>query len=305
MEEGQARGEHVARAHIAQHRAAVRRDELAAVRVRDEPRRAGGAAGVEVGGDVVVSAWLAEDEPVVGLRHQCAVEVDHAGFERRARRGHPQQRQAGQPLAQGERLLPDIERGVRAERHQDLRARGLQQPGDVLRLEQEIDRHRIPRGLRAPERGLRLDQTRQHVGHGRPRADQRGEQVGRAPHQAQQFAVGHAARLLVRRAGHQLRQRNALGLARRSTDEDIEDASLGQPLFQRHRGFETRDVGGAADAGVGQDGHGRAPWGMSRRLSGLAAVVSSLKPRPHARWLTAGHRASHRRQAERSALAGL
>ena len=177
-------------AHVAQHRAAERGHELAAVRVRHQARRAGGAAGVEVGRHVAVAARLTEHEAIVGLRHQRCC----GSRSRRPRAGVPggATRSSVSPgtcsrSASAFCQMSSTGCGPSATRMRAPDA--CSSAGDVLRLEQEVDRHRVAGGLGAPQRGVRLDQARQHVGHAGPRAAERGKQVGGAPHQAEQLAV--------------------------------------------------------------------------------------------------------------------
>lgn len=84
---------------------------------------------MEVGCHVVIVAGFAEDQVVIRLGHQRGVEVEHAVLGRRAGRGDAQQRQPRHLGAKREGLLPDVQHRMRAQRDQDARTAGVQQPG--------------------------------------------------------------------------------------------------------------------------------------------------------------------------------
>jgi len=135
--------------------------------VHDELRRTGRASGMEIGGDIVVAPDVAGCESCSVLGRQRRCKLDDAFRRRRVRHRHPNDPEVGDQRLNRERLLPDVELRVRPQRHQNCRAGRLDQLGDVLRLQQEINGYRIACGLSAPQREMRFDQAWQHVGHAR------------------------------------------------------------------------------------------------------------------------------------------
>ncbi len=114
--------------------------------------RAGGAAGVEIGGDVAAENLAAADEPVRRLLLDQVVEGKIPFV------GSPPPNtctialrclSCGADLLD---LLPDVGARHRPERHQDLRVRSFQDLRDLVRLQQRIDGIGDAGGLRAEQR---------------------------------------------------------------------------------------------------------------------------------------------------------
>ena len=154
----------------ARHRPGVERfGEVGAPR---DFRRAGRAAGAEIGGDVVglrrlegqgVAALLLQFARENRARERSSAVVSRCSEERSAspsaggRRRAPCRRRAPRagsvrPRRGGRRLPPEVGPGRRGERHQKLRLDRLQEPGELLRLEERTDREGDARGLAAPDR---------------------------------------------------------------------------------------------------------------------------------------------------------
>ncbi len=101
---------------------------------------------------------------------------------------------------------------ARPQGHQHLGVRGLQQRGDVVGLQQEIDRTHAARQLRAPEHGVSLGRVGREHGHGIGfMHTERTKGIGRAVDVGQQLAVGHAPRRRVQPGVGQKSESLALG----------------------------------------------------------------------------------------------
>ncbi len=247
MEQRQAVGQRIGLAEVLQNGAAEPGRNLVAVGVDHELGQAGGAAGVEIGRDILPAARRAECECAAVLGLERGRKPDHALRQRRIRNRDLHQLEVGQQVADGDGLVPDVELRMRPQRHQNGRTGRADEIGDVLRLQQEIDRHRVARGLRAPQREMGLDQARQDVGDTGRRPADSAEQVGGTGDAVEQLPVGHQTRRLVISAGHQHGQCGAIGKPRSALAEDVVDAGGVKPLRQRLLGLETDDVGQRCD----------------------------------------------------------
>ena len=177
---------------------------------------------------------------------------------------------------QGFDFLGNVQIRARAQGDQDVGPAGLQQLGDVLGVELEIDRASDAGGLGAPQRQMRFRHRRQQQRNAGCAIGQSAEQIGRAAH------VLHKARIgpLPHRSGWvgvvDQGQRRALRLAAGHLLQGTEHAPV------RHESL----VGRGADAalvsqpgdGMRCSGHGRAGlFGVRKRQSKLRLPpVSSL-----------------------------
>ena len=214
MKQRQRRGENVVGRVAAHCRTTENGDQLSAVGARNQFGDAGHAARMKIGRYIITATRLAEDQAIIRLRHQGGAKINHPAFGRGPGRRNANQKQTKNPVAQLQRPLPDIKLGGRAECHRNFRSGGLEQHGNAVGLQQKVDRHRIARRFRAPQRDMGLDQRRQHIGHSRRRPAHIGEHVGRTPYKPQQITVRYATRLLVGCTGHQHGDRGSITLPR-------------------------------------------------------------------------------------------
>ena len=78
-------------------------------------------------------------------------------------------------------LLPQVQRRVWAQGDQDVGLGCAYELGEVLRVEQEVQRYGVPRTLRAPQHRVGLHQAGQQVRHARPWAGERGRRCRPGP----------------------------------------------------------------------------------------------------------------------------
>ena len=136
--------------------------DLVGMRVPHQLWRAGGAAGVEIGGDVAAQNLAPADKAVRRLLLDQVVEGEDS-LARVAAAEHLHDRLEMLELRPDLfDLLPDVGARHRPERHQDFRVRGLQDLRDLVRLEQRIDGIGDAGGLRAEQRHEGVGHQRQH-----------------------------------------------------------------------------------------------------------------------------------------------
>jgi len=176
-------------------------DDFVGVRVRGEPGSAGGAAGVEVGGQVVGGQGLDVHQPVGGMGRGKLREVaDAYSFDGLQRGGGPvglgggQRQQCVQPQGLGDLpgRGPHLSVQLRTGGDEHPRAAAPQQLLDVFGRQARIHRGGDARGLRGQQgrrqlRGVRCEQT-----HSDAAGDAEGaQQVGGAMDLVAQLREGH------------------------------------------------------------------------------------------------------------------
>ena len=264
--------------------------DLVFMRMAHQFRRARGAAGVEVGGDVVALDLPARDQAVAWLFGKFRVKGQHlrvprcadghpVGAERLAAH-HQNGLEAGHLMADALHLVPNVGARRCAQYHRHAGVGGIQNLGQLVRLQQGIDRVGNARRLRPVQRIKTLWQQGQQQADHVIRADAQGiEQVGRLRHAGQKLRVADDQRRLVRVAGRQeLDRRGARVVPRADLDRFIR-AGRFQALPKRH-GLNGGDVGGTgqrhplgAHLAVNQDG---AP-GRARRVGKRQGRLLFLK----------------------------
>ena len=245
--------DHVLRAHGLHLHAGPGGEHLCAVAVACQLGGAGGAAGVEVGGDVFGADVAAARQVRVRLRGDGGGEIQHA-FGQRGRLALVQRRHAQHARhrrhcrTQMLRLAPDVRLGVVAPGDQHLGARGVQQRRQLVVGQQRIERLHDARRLAAPERQVVFKAAGQHHRHrvGRPHA-QRVQRVGGLVNAGQQLAVRPADRLFGRIGRAQEPERGFVAKGVRRTAKNLVGAAHRQRLAQG-RGFDLSHVGQAGHA---------------------------------------------------------
>ena len=156
VEQRQSMGENI-RARVLKHRRPPKRcDDLVPMRVRRKLRSTGGAARMEIGGDIVACSRTVEIQSAAGIsidrRREMKSTAPHHAFVRR----DLHQLHFRQQPDDGQCLLPDFGLRRGAERHQDLDLSGAKKVCDMSGLQQKIDRQGISGGLRSPQNKMRL-----------------------------------------------------------------------------------------------------------------------------------------------------
>jgi hypothetical protein len=240
---------------------------LCAVAVARQLGRAGGAAGVEVRGDVGGGEAPLAQQAVSSLGGAQGVEVPHAVG---PGRGHQQglavcrhQQQGGQfghQRLQVQGLGPQARPVVVAMGDQHPRAAGAQQRQQLVVAEHRVQRLHDAGGLAAPQRQVVGQPARQHHRHHILKAHaQLAQQVGGLVQAVEQVPVAPAGHRAVGVPGVQEGEGGTLRKGIGRVGNQLVGAGPGHGLRQRSL-FEALDVGFAADGGQGGDGHGRESW---------------------------------------------
>ncbi len=242
MEQWQTVGQIVGLAKVVKDGRAEGRDDLVAMGMCDQLWQTGRPAGVEVGGNVVVATGISGCENFSILDGQSRCEFNDAFRQWRIGHRNPNELETRKQSLDRERLLPDIELRMRPQRHQNFRAGSLDQLGDILGLQQKVDRHRIAGGLRTPQGEMGFDQAWQDVGHARRRSADGRKQIGRPGYAFKQLTVGNQPRLLVILSRHHHGQRGMVRIPRRTFREYVIDAAGVVTLRKRLFVFEPDHV---------------------------------------------------------------
>ncbi|SVJ66878.1 Uncharacterised protein [Klebsiella pneumoniae] len=234
---------------------------LVEVAVRRQLRRAGGAAGVEIGSDVVRMDRPSALQAVCRAVGDQRIEVQHAlrqrpalGLERLALRrrqqvgriDHDDRVQLRQLRAQAGDLLPQVGAGERRQGHQHPGVGGADQLGDVLRLQQRVDRIDDPGSLAAPDHVVGLRQVGQQEGHRLVAFQAQPVQgVGGLGDAGEQLGIADPQRFFGGAAMQQAAQGDTLAVALGRALQQFVGAGRQVTLFQRHafQGFDIAQPG--------------------------------------------------------------
>ncbi|MNE48543.1 hypothetical protein D3C80_1430120 [compost metagenome] len=219
---------------------------------------AGGAAGVEITGDIVRVELPAAFQPVGRASGDQLVEVQHAFGQRPALRlegaalrlgqqvGHvhaDHRLEAGKLAAQRLDLGPQVGAGEGRQGHQQLGIGGLDQLGDMLGFQQRIDRVDDPGRLAAPDGEVGLRQVGQQERHRLARAQAEAVKgVGGLGDLAQQLLVIEAIDGFVAATLEDKGQRRRLRLRRGRAADQLVGAGW-QVAFGQRSGFDLLDIG--------------------------------------------------------------
>jgi hypothetical protein len=226
--------------------------QLVAVRVLRELGAPGGAAGVEQRRDATGIGLACPFERCVGLRGEQGVEVErtvrscfHAPF-RSPDRDHVRKRSAAPTQAGHAR--PDVQLGVRPQRHQHVDPRRVDQLGDVFLAQQVVDGARHAGRLGPPQREVGLGNGRQQKGHARlVTVAQRGERTRRAAHLRHHLRMRPARGRLRRVRAANEGDGRPCGVALRRVFQRVEHVRMRHEVRVRCR-LDAPDVFQAADA---------------------------------------------------------
>lgn len=271
--------DHVAGSRALQLHRRPGREDLVGVGMDGQLGRAGGAAGMEVGGHVVGADHAAADQPVRGLGGARAVEVEREAGQRRAlrrrlvmRRDAQQRAQRRHPLAQAQGLRPGFAFGVRAVGDQHLGASGGQQRGQLVLGQQRIERLHDAGRLAAPQRQVVFEAARQqHADRVRRAEPQAVQQVGGLVDAGQQLVVAPADGRLVGIGAAQEGQRGAVAEGGGRVAEDLVGALHRQRLGQRPGRQSAHVVDGTHREWRGEGRGGGGGYGGLRHDAVLAA----------------------------------
>ena len=225
--------------------------DLVAMAVSHQLRRARGAAGVEIGRGVAGLDLPATDEVIRGLRLDQVVEGVDAVRRITAAAIHLHDRlEVLEATAHLLDLLPDVGAGQGTERHQHLGLGGLQDLGDLVRLQQRVDRVGDASGLCAEQRGESFRHQGQHEADDVIGADaERMKHVGGLRHLRDEIAIGDHDRRVGRIGIWQELDRRRVRIGGSPAFEGLVGALCGD-AFAVRRLLEGADVSGAGECRI-------------------------------------------------------
>ena len=245
--------------------------DLVGMAVAHQLGRAGGAAGVEVAGDVLRRDLPAADQPVGRVAAQLLVEVVDALRFIGGAVDHQHRLQLRQAALDLLHLVPDVAARQRADGDQHLGAGRAQDLAQLRRRQQRVHRVGDARRLRAEQAEVTLRQQRQQEADHVLRADaEAGKEVGRLRDLGKELGVAQGQRRLIGLGLGQELQRRCLRVALHAQAQRLVGALRGDALVVGRRGLEGLDLGGGsegrhrvADQAVEQMGtcHGSSPAG--------------------------------------------